>query len=59
VLVIAGASDGIIPIDHTRRLYDAIAAPKAFVEIDADHNDAALLDGEQMIQAIVRFVSRP
>jgi uncharacterized protein len=57
VLVIAGTSDRIIPIDHTRRLYDAITAPKTFVEIDADHNDAALLDGEQMIQAIVRFVS--
>jgi fermentation-respiration switch protein FrsA (DUF1100 family) len=59
VLVIAGTSDTIIPIDHTRRLYDAITAPKAFVEIDADHNDAALVDGEQMIQAIVRFVGRP
>jgi hypothetical protein len=57
VLVIAGTSDRIIPIDQTRRLYDAISAPKTFVEIDADHNDAALLDGEQMIQAIVRFVS--
>jgi hypothetical protein len=29
------------------------------VDIDADHNDAALLDGEQMIQAIVQFVTRP
>lgn len=59
VLVIAGTMDSIIPIEHTRRLYDAIAAPKTFVEIDADHNDAALLDGEPMIQAIVRFVSKP
>jgi uncharacterized protein len=59
VLIIAGTSDGIIPIDHARRLYDAITAPKRFVEIDADHNDESLLDGEQMIQAIVRFVSKP
>ena len=59
VLVIAGTSDSIIPIDHTRRLYDAIAAPKTFVEIDADHNDQALLDGEPMIEAIVRFVRKP
>jgi hypothetical protein len=58
VLVIAGTSDRIIPIDHTRHLYDAITAPKTFVEIDADHNDAALLDGEQMVQAIVGFVGR-
>ncbi|HKH70529.1 MAG TPA: alpha/beta hydrolase [Vicinamibacterales bacterium] len=59
VLVIAGTSDGIIPIGHTRRLYDAITAPKTFVEIDADHNDESLLDGEPMIQAIVRFVNKP
>jgi fermentation-respiration switch protein FrsA (DUF1100 family) len=56
VLVIAGTLDTIIPIDHTRRLYDAIVAPKTLVEIDADHNDQALLDGEEMIQAIVRFL---
>lgn len=59
VLVIAGTSDTIVPIDHSRRLYDAITAPKMFVEIDADHNDESLLDGEQMIQAIVRFVNTP
>src|SRR5687767_10108819 len=32
VLVIAGTHDTIVPIDHTRRLYDAIVAPKTFVE---------------------------
>lgn len=56
VLVIAGTRDSIVPIDHTRRLFDAIAAPKALVEVDADHNDEALLDGEEMIQAIVAFL---
>ena len=59
VLVIAGTVDSVVPIDHTRRLYDAIVAPKTFVELRADHNDAALLDGEEMIQAIVRFLNRP
>jgi fermentation-respiration switch protein FrsA (DUF1100 family) len=59
VLIIAGTLDTIIPIGHTRRLYDAITAPKTFLEIDADHNDHAFLDGDQMIQAIVRFVSKP
>jgi fermentation-respiration switch protein FrsA (DUF1100 family) len=59
VLMIAGTSDTIVPIDHTRRLYDAIVAPKTFVEIDADHNDQALLDGEEMIHAIVRFLEQP
>jgi fermentation-respiration switch protein FrsA (DUF1100 family) len=59
VLVIAGTRDTIIPNDHSRLLYDAIVAPKRFVEIDADHNDAALLDGEEMIQAIVAFLNSP
>jgi|RhiMethySRZTD1v2_1073278.scaffolds.fasta_scaffold02530_18 uncharacterized protein len=58
VLVIAGTADSIIPIEHTRRLYDAIVAPKTFVEIDADHNDQVLLDGEEMILAIDRFLNR-
>lgn len=57
VLVIGGTRDTIVPIDHTRRLYDAIEAPKRFVEIAADHNDDSLLDGEEMIQAIVSFVA--
>ncbi len=59
VLIIAGTSDTIIPIDHTRKLYDAITAPKTFLEIDADHNDDALLDGDQMIQAIAHFLLKP
>jgi uncharacterized protein len=58
VLVIAGTQDSIVPIHHTRRLYDAIIAPKTFVEIAADHNDAALLDGPEMIQAIVNLSRR-
>jgi fermentation-respiration switch protein FrsA (DUF1100 family) len=59
VLVIAGARDGIVPIEHSRRIYDAIVAPKTFVELAADHNDEALLDGEEMIRAIVRFLATP
>ena len=58
VLVIAGTHDSVVPIDHTRRLYDAIVAPKTFVEVAADHNDAALLDGDAMIQAIVDLIRR-
>jgi fermentation-respiration switch protein FrsA (DUF1100 family) len=58
VLVVAGAHDTIIPIDHTRRLYDSIVAPKAFVELAADHNDQALLDGTEMIEAVVAFLNK-
>jgi fermentation-respiration switch protein FrsA (DUF1100 family) len=56
VLVVAGTRDTIVPIEHTRRLFEAITAPKTLVELAADHNDEALLDGEEMIQSIVRFL---
>jgi uncharacterized protein len=56
VLVIAGTRDTVVPIDHTRRLYNAIGAPKALVEVAADHNDDELLAGEEMIQSIPRFL---
>jgi fermentation-respiration switch protein FrsA (DUF1100 family) len=58
ILVIAGDRDDIVPLEHSRRLYDAAPSPKELVIIKgASHNDDALLSGEQMIQAIVRFLS--
>ncbi len=57
LLVIAGGRDRIVPIDNSRRLYDAAAAPKTLLVLpDADHNDEELLAGDEMIQAIVRFL---
>ena len=57
LLVIAGANDRIVPIEHSRRLYDAANEPKTLVVIPgADHNDYELLAGDEMIQAIVRFL---
>lgn len=58
VLVIAGDRDEIVPLEHSRRLYDAVPSPKELVIIKgASHNDDELLAGEEMIQAIVRFLS--
>ena len=57
VLVIAGDRDRVVPIEHTRRLFAAVVAPKTFVELPgADHNDYELLAGSEMIESIVRFV---
>ena len=57
VLVIAGGRDTIVPIEQTRRLYDAVVAPKRFLEISsADHNDYELLAGREMIESILRLV---
>ena len=57
LLVIAGGRDRIVPIENTRRLYDAAAAPKTLLVLpDADHNDDELLAGEEMIRAITGFL---
>lgn len=57
LLVIAGGHDRIVPIENSRRLYDAATAPKTLVVLpNADHNDYELLAGGEMIQAIVRFL---
>ena len=57
LLVIAGDRDRIVPLDYSRRVYDAATAPKRMVVVPgADHNDQELLDGDEMIRAIVRFL---
>ena len=58
VLVIAGDRDRIVPVGQSRRLYDAVRAPKDLVIIaGADHNDPELGAGEEMMAAVVRFLS--
>ena len=57
LLVIAGGRDRIVPIENSRRLYDAAVAPKTLLVLpNADHNDDELLAGEEMIRAIVHFL---
>lgn len=57
LMVIAGDRDEIVPLEQSRRLYDAAPAAKAMVVIaGASHNDFELLAGEEMIGAIARFL---
>jgi fermentation-respiration switch protein FrsA (DUF1100 family) len=57
VLVIAGGRDAIIPATQSRALYDAAAGPKRFVLIEgADHNDAELFVGPEVLAAVGRFL---
>jgi uncharacterized protein len=57
ILVIAGDRDSIVPLEQSRRLYAAAPSAKTLVIVEgADHNDAELTAGEQMIAAIVRFL---
>jgi fermentation-respiration switch protein FrsA (DUF1100 family) len=57
LLVIAGGRDRIVPIENSRRLYNAAVAPKTLLVVpDADHNDYELLAGDEMIQTIVHLL---
>jgi fermentation-respiration switch protein FrsA (DUF1100 family) len=59
ILVIAGDRDDIVPLDQSRKLYDAAPSPKELVIVPgASHNDDELLNGDEMIRAIFRFLSR-
>lgn len=57
LLVIAGDRDTLVPAELSQRLYERAREPKQFVLVlGADHNSIQLLDGAQMIDAIVRFL---
>jgi uncharacterized protein len=59
LLVMAGGRDRIVPVESSRRVYEAAKSPKAFLLIpDADHNDYELFAGDEMIDAIVRFLQQ-
>lgn len=59
VLVIAGSEDGIVPPDQSRAVYEAAGAPKDIIEISGTgHNDRAMLDGDELIRAVVDFIAR-
>jgi hypothetical protein len=58
LLIIAGDRDSIVPLEQSRRLYDTAVTRKEMLVVQgADHNDAALLHGEQMIEAISAFLA--
>ena len=58
ILVVAGAADGIVPVDQSRRLYEAAPEPKDLVIIaGADHNDAELAAGDAVIDYVRGFLA--
>jgi pimeloyl-ACP methyl ester carboxylesterase len=57
--VIYGSHDSIVPPEQSRAVAEAAGAPARVVEIQgADHNDLALLHGEELIAAIVELADQ-
>lgn len=58
LLVLIGSRDEIVPPDLSRRVYDAAASPKRFVEIAATHhNDESLLAGDELLDETEAFLA--
>jgi uncharacterized protein len=58
VLVVAAARDSIVPTEQSRRLFEAAVEPKRFSIVNnADHNDAPLVEGPQLVEAVRTFLS--
>jgi uncharacterized protein len=56
-LFLHATADDVIPIAHGRRLYEAAAPPKRFVELRGGHGDTFDVDSAAYFGAIGRFVS--
>jgi fermentation-respiration switch protein FrsA (DUF1100 family) len=57
LLVIAGDRDRIVPTALSLKLYESANEPKTLrIVRGTDHNDAALAEGEGMIESIVEFL---
>lgn len=58
LLVIAGDHDRVVPVEQSRRLYEAAPGPKRLVIVPgADHNDYALLAGDRLIEEVSGFLA--
>lgn len=58
-VVVYGAADSIVPAAQSRTVAEAAPGPATVVEIPGvDHNDRALLDGPELIDAVVALADR-
>jgi fermentation-respiration switch protein FrsA (DUF1100 family) len=58
VIVVYGTRDSIVPPAQSRAVAAAATGLVRTIEIPADHNDRALLDGPEIVGALVELASR-
>lgn len=58
-VVVYGTADSVVPPDQSRAVAAAAAGPASLVAVaGADHNDRVLLDGSQLIDAVVALAEQ-
>lgn len=56
LFIVHGSRDGVIPIDHARRLFEAAPEPKRFVEVPAGYHSNVLAEGgDDLYENMIRF----
>ncbi len=59
ITVVYGTEDSIVPAEESRRSVAAARGPIRLVAVEgADHNDAALLNGDALIQAVMELANK-
>ncbi|BCJ74638.1 alpha/beta hydrolase [Catellatospora sp. IY07-71] len=57
--VVYGTADSVVPADQSRAVAAAAAGPVEVTVVEgADHNDAVLFEGDQVMDAVVRLADR-
>ena len=56
--VVYGTRDSIVPAEQSREIAEAAAGDVEVVAVEADHNDPALLDGPELIAAVIELGQR-
>ncbi|HKH82759.1 MAG TPA: alpha/beta hydrolase [Gemmatimonadales bacterium] len=56
-LFLHATRDEVIPVAHGRRLFQAAAEPKKFVELDGMHSDAFAVDSARYFGSVADFLS--
>ncbi len=57
-LIIHSRDDDLIPFEHGRRLFEAAAEPKTWLEITGRHNDGFFTSGKRYEKGLDDFLSR-
>lgn len=59
VLFIHGTADNIVPVEMSKKLFDAAPEPKQlYIVPDAGHNNVAELAGDQYLERVTQFVQQ-
>jgi fermentation-respiration switch protein FrsA (DUF1100 family) len=58
VFIAHGRKDSMVPFEHGRKLFEAAAEPKQFVELGGDHNDGTIEADRAYRTTVMEFMAK-